>query len=200
MPCWRALKELSTNETFGSLVSRIARRYGEGASMSRYWQYAFILLTAMLAACEDSKTIPLDPMLFAVDGLATVNLAGLNSVAFAPDGLRGVAVGEFGIVLETADGGDTWKATGPAVSNGLEVVAAIPKAAEEKIGFVAGGRYGQVRLIGPGIGEIEPIIKPDSGNILDIGFQNIGGKADGQSSTTETPLHGPMEEIRPRSL
>lgn len=33
---------------------------------------------------------------------------GLWSVHFAPDGLRGWAVGDFGTILATTDGGKTW--------------------------------------------------------------------------------------------
>lgn len=100
----------------------------------------------------------------------------INQVAFAPDGLTGIAVGHEGWILRSSDGGWSWSEAAFEEKNGepLMSVANLPGGR-----WIAVGAFGRALQSGDGGKTWSPLPLPPSG-VEDKHLNRIVGSPDGQ--------------------
>ena len=99
----------------------------------------------------------------------------INQIAFASDGMEGMAVGHEGWILHTTDGGLTWQEVAFDAKNGepLMGIARLPSGA-----WIAVGAFGRALRSDPQGKNWQPLVLPES--VEDKHMNRIVGSADGQ--------------------
>src|SRR5690242_3704887 len=110
------------------------RTFGQGGDMQRLFMAAAIMALMHVGAANDE---PLGSRAFVNDWANIVLTEALmHSVAFAPDGTLGIAVGSDGTILRTLDGGKSW--TRPLNGSGTQRHLSAVQLINEKVGVAVG--------------------------------------------------------------